>query len=321
MDAIWSRITTAHAAMHSPGTIDTEHIKNGAIVSACAFVIIATFDMVVARRFRRVYFALHVFANAVISSLTVAGAFRALANPTGSTVPSVGTDAIFMCWVYALHIYHPLVFKTNRMDWVHHIPVYILNTLMLSVRCGDAIQLKVLILCGLPGGLDYVLQVLEGEGLLARAKYKDWCAQINQWCRVPLGVISGYVILLGLYHQWAEATTYEAVVFTLMGLNAIHNPLFFGRQAVEANIVDVVVRGPARLEPARAHTHAQHPRPFVASPVSPAPAAPPQNRFGLVGRDDRDGLRLPKVRSLSGKGPKVPDAYPVGKGAEEKKAA
>jgi len=207
------------------------------------------------------------------------------------------------------------------MDWVHHIPVYILNTLMLSVRCGDAIQLKVLILCGLPGGLDYVLQVLEGEGLLARAKYKDWCAQINQWCRVPLGVISGYVILLGLYHQWAEATTYEAVVFTLMGLNAIHNPLFFGRQAVEANIVDVVVRGPARLEPARTHTHAQHPRPFVASPVSPAPAAPPQNRFGLVGRDDRDGLRLPKVRSLSGKGPKVPDAYPVGKGAEEKKAA
>ena len=42
---------------------------------------------------------------------------------------SVGQpDALFMCWVFALHVYHPIFFKTGMMDWVHHVPVYILNT-------------------------------------------------------------------------------------------------------------------------------------------------------------------------------------------------
>ena len=54
---------------------------------------------------------------------------------------------------------HPIFFKTGMMDWVHHVPVYILNTAMFSVRCGDAILLKALILCGIPGGIDYFLQV------------------------------------------------------------------------------------------------------------------------------------------------------------------
>ena len=54
---------------------------------------------------------------------------------------------------------HPIFFKTGMMDWVNHVPVYILNTAMFSVRCGDAILLKALILCGIPGGIDYFLQV------------------------------------------------------------------------------------------------------------------------------------------------------------------
>ena len=55
--------------------------------------------------------------------------------------------------------------------------------------------------CGVPGGIDYALQVLEGEGKLSRAKYKDLCASINVWMRAPLGCISGYVILVGLVHD------------------------------------------------------------------------------------------------------------------------
>ena len=111
------------------------------------------------RRFNRSYFALHVFANLIISALVVQPAWRAMLNPQGSTVPPPGAaaSAIFVCWVYALHIYHPIFFKTGKMDWVHHVPVYILNTLMFSVRCGDVISFMCPILCGVPGGIDYLL--------------------------------------------------------------------------------------------------------------------------------------------------------------------
>ena len=102
---------------------------------------------------------------------------------------------------------------------------------MFSVRMGDAVLLKALILCGIPGGIDYLLQVLEGEGKLSRGAYKDHCAQINTWMRTPLGCISGYALLAGTYHQWEQATGYEACVFTLMGIHAAWNSHFFGRQA------------------------------------------------------------------------------------------
>ena len=36
--------------------------------------------------------------------------------------------------VYAVHIYHPIFFSTGRMDWIHHTPVYILNTLIFTIR-------------------------------------------------------------------------------------------------------------------------------------------------------------------------------------------
>lgn len=263
MTNVWERVATAHSVMSSPIKIDVDYIKNGIIVSACAFLILACFDRLVARRFKRSYFALHVFANIIISALCWVPAMSALLNPAASTVPAPGkaSSAVFMCWVYALHIYHPIFFKTTTMDWVHHVPVYILNSLMFSVRCGDAISLKCLILCGVPGGIDYLWQVLEGEGQLDRGKYKDWCASINMWMRVPLGCISGYVILLGLYQQWDDASRHEVVIAMLMGVHAIWNVHFFGRQAVEANVVDII------------------------------------NRFGLAAGD----IKLPKVRALSGK--------------------
>ena len=51
--------------MANPSEIDMAHIQNGLIVSACAFGALIAFDRLVARRFKRAYFALHVFAKRV----------------------------------------------------------------------------------------------------------------------------------------------------------------------------------------------------------------------------------------------------------------
>ena len=245
-EGAWAVVRDAHVAMAHPTEINAAHIFNGAVTTATAFAILFVFDKLFARMFVRRYFALHVFANIVITWLTICEATRGLLNPCTSTIPLPGAacSMIFVSWVYALHIYHPLFFKTGVMDWVHHVPVYILNTLMFSVLCGEAVLLKAVILCGIPGGIDYFLQVLEGEGRLSRAEYKDYCAHINNWCRVPLGCISGYILLAGLHQQWELARTrpYDVVVLVLMGVHAIWNVHFFGRQAVEANIIDTINR-------------------------------------------------------------------------------
>lgn len=204
-----------------------------------------------------------------MSALCLPGAVRALFAPQNSTVIAAGAvqpQQLFLCWVYALHIYHPLFFKTGRMDWVHHIPVYFLNTLTFSINNGDAICLQSLVMTGIPGGLDYLLQVFEGAGLMTRATYKGYCSAINNWIRAPFGAVSSYVSFLGLYHGWAFVTWWEAFVFAGLSVHAFWNPPFFGRQAIEANVVDCI------------------------------------NRFGLPPGE----IKLPYVRSLSGKPNKTP---------------
>ena len=71
--------------------------------------------------------------------------------------------------------------------------VYIVNFLMFGCLAGNIFCLQGIILTGLPGGLDYLLLVFEGEGWLGRARYKDLSANINNWFRAPLGFISGWV--------------------------------------------------------------------------------------------------------------------------------
>ena len=77
------------------------------------------------------------------------------------------------------------------MDWIHHIPVYILNILMFACHFGDVFCLQTIILTGVPGGIDYLLLAIEGEGRLPRATYKHLSAYINNWVRAPLGFVSG----------------------------------------------------------------------------------------------------------------------------------
>ena len=157
---------------------------------------------------------------------------------------------------------HPIFFRTGTMDWVHHVPVYVLNTLMFSVLSGPAFQFQACILTGIPGGVEYLLQVIEGEGLLSRALYKDYSSWINTHIRAPLGWLGGYICLVGWLRAWQAggASLWQSIVFVGMGVHACWNAPFFGRQAIEANIVDIV------------------------------------NRFALVGGE----LKLPKVRALSG---------------------
>ena len=170
------------------------------------------------------------------------------------------------------------------MDWIHHVPAYILNTLIFSIPSSNAMHLQSVVMMGIPGGLDYALQVLEGEGKLSRASYKEACSNINAYLRAPVGACATYITLLGLYFGWEHTTNYQATVLLLLSLHAFWNPIFFGRQAVEANIVDTI------------------------------------NRFELPGGN----LKLPKVRELCAKPgemtastpskPRRTEAYPIGSG-------
>jgi len=243
----------AHAAMEAPTKtcFDPSHAVDLGICFATAFFMIFLFHRLVAVHLKRQYYAIHVFANSVISFLTFRAALSAVMNPTDSTIPMEGESAasqLHLNWVYAVHIYHPLFFRTNSMDWIHHVPVYVLNTLMFSILSGNVVSLCAIILTGIPGGIDYVLLVMLGEEWITRPAYKDISGHINNWMRAPLGFLGGYICLLGLFTHIDKASPWQIFVMLLIGVHNIWNAAYFGRQAIEANIVDTINRMQAEKE-------------------------------------------------------------------------
>ena len=147
LDVAVDRVLAAHASVHAPTAIDAAHLLNIGMLVVIAWALIAAAHVVVVGcGIKRAYYALHVLANIVICAYTWAPATDALLNPATSTLaPSAGpaSSQMFMVWVYAIHIYHPIMFRTNAMDWIHHVPVYILNTLMFSCLAGNIFALQV----------------------------------------------------------------------------------------------------------------------------------------------------------------------------------
>jgi hypothetical protein len=266
---------TAFDAINNPKVADATHFKNLAIVTSVFFFIIRLVHSICCRSFKRQYYALHVIVNSIVTMLTFWPSVDSLVNPLTSTVPAPGeaNSQIYLCWIFAIHVYHPIFFKTGTMDWIHHVPVYVLNMGMFACLSSDVFYLQGLIMTGIPGGLDYLFLVMEGEKVMSRSTYKGISALINNWIRGPLGVMSGYICLVGLWVKRTEigtdtCSTYQAWVFFLMGIHALYNPPFFGRQAIEANIVDTI------------------------------------NRFKLQGAPDKSGIKLTDVRGKSGVDPK-----------------
>ena len=271
LTVISDRILEAIDEIQHPQTLDVRHWMNHVLVTALCFLSIFIFHKLIAVRVKKTYFLCHVFANSFITYLTWNGSLRALMNPSSSTIPleNAATSQLYICWCMAIHVYHPIFFRTGQMDWIHHTPVYILNTLLMGCLTGDVFELQAIIMTGIPGGIDYFLLVLEGEGAMSRATYKSDSAYINNWFRAPVGFLSGYICLNGLYHAWGLDTTtnYQLFVFIFMGIHGLWNPPFFGRQTIEANVVDIV------------------------------------NRFDMKGdsKDRKNAISLGKIRDLSGR--------------------
>lgn len=96
-------------------------------VSAALLPFVALADVVVARRFKKPYYALHVIVNACITVAAAPSAVQALAHPAKSNTCDGYTAAcgsmLPACLSLAIHVYHPLAFKLVALDWQHHIPV------------------------------------------------------------------------------------------------------------------------------------------------------------------------------------------------------
>ncbi len=105
--------------------------------------------------------------------------------------------------VAILHIYHLLFFKCTKMDIFHHLFFVTIGSLVVIIfNNGRFVALSHFFICGLPGGIDYVILFLYECKHVEKITRLNIASNINVWIRAPgLCVVATFAILKFIYSK------------------------------------------------------------------------------------------------------------------------
>lgn len=180
------------AVLEPDGVTAGESVDNFAFV--CASIgICGLLDLCIARLFGPGrYFALHVMINATIVCFTWRDALLTLsfANPLeANSCVLAGTpcaNKFSMDLTMGLHLWHSLAYALKPIDWIHHIPAHVVCSVGIFLAWGPVLNLSIIVLMGIPGGIDYLLLTLTKLGMLHPRVEKDINQSLNVWLRNPI---------------------------------------------------------------------------------------------------------------------------------------
>jgi hypothetical protein len=129
---------------------------------------LAFLDYFFARQWQGRYFVLHTAANAAIALAVLPDVFNIVTDP-------VSTLRLTSCWAFptgacfAIHFYHMLApgFVLYSVDWLHHILMVVLGCpCIIAGQVGPLMNFNLFFICGVPGGIDYLMLALVKERLM-----------------------------------------------------------------------------------------------------------------------------------------------------------
>lgn len=210
-----------------PGATWEKDVKEHVYHLMGVLVAMVVFDKAVASRTKSPWLLIHAVMNLVIATLCVPDVIRVTDDPIRSCHGVCSKFPSLL--IGALHIYHMVAFRTSSADWYIPLPslptrhqgstlsrhdalstdndrfhhILFVGTLIpfgLLIPIGPITNLIAFFICGLPGGLDYVLLCLVKHDMIHKLTEKRWNARINvrllslSLCRRTFVVIS-YICL------------------------------------------------------------------------------------------------------------------------------
>ena len=136
------------------------------------------------------YYALHALVNLIVVILIIPDIMRFLADPLAGLEGEYTDGPLAM--TVGLHIFHCLsqAKKLTAVDWAHHlISNMLVSFLCFPFRYGPLTNWALFFVCGLPGGIDYLLLFLVKQQLLGKGQEKSINRVLNMWIRLP-GIVA-----------------------------------------------------------------------------------------------------------------------------------
>jgi hypothetical protein len=103
--------------------------------------------------------------------------------------------------VAILHVYHLIFFKCTKTDIFHHLFFVTIGSAVVFIfNNGRFVALSHFFICGLPGGIDYIILFLYEQKYVEKITRLNIASHINVWIRAPgLCMVATFGILKFIY--------------------------------------------------------------------------------------------------------------------------
>lgn len=182
----------------------------------------------------RRYFFLHAIINFVIAALSFQDVIYVFSDPL-SALASTEVSHWPSSLVFSIHVYHVAFFSNLQwIDWLHHILMVAVGApLLITGEVGPLMNFNNAFMCGVPGGLDYILLFCVKEGWMKPLMEKRFNSMINVWMRAPFLVCTGTLVLVQHHVQLGSGVP-SYVIYTRLFLSLL--ACWCGRGALDAGI-------------------------------------------------------------------------------------
>jgi hypothetical protein len=145
------------------------------------------------------YFLLHFIFNMFIMFLTYTDSYFCLLNPLNNYDKKFVYSGIFTTGcISGFHIYHMIFYKIRDIEeWIHHIvSCLVVPFIGVTIPFGYGLSLCNFIMCGLPGGVDYLLLFLVKYNIIKKMTEKNINRFLNLFIRYPMFYLTCYILLV-----------------------------------------------------------------------------------------------------------------------------
>jgi len=133
------------------------------------------------------YFSLHGLWNIIITILIIPDLFKTIIDPLHALSPGSHFSRWPVIMVAVLHFWHSIAYGgLSWDDYFHH---FVFAVMLCGVNFiwdwGFSTNFIIFFICGLPGGLDYLMLAAVKHGYIRKISEKRINKLLNVWCRGP----------------------------------------------------------------------------------------------------------------------------------------
>ena len=129
--------------------------------------------------------------------------------------------------IMVFHIHHSIFYSNLSVeDWIHHIVSSIIVAFLgIILPFGKIVSAVNIILCGIPGGIDYLLLFFVKRKYIKKMTEKWINRYLNLLIRWPFMFLSVYIFLINIYQNKISTNLLPLMLFT--GLLHCFNAIYY----------------------------------------------------------------------------------------------